>query len=265
MNAALIMFWIAVLGCALIAALYFFQDRLLYFPDQASIAQMTSAGLRSWPSELEFRGLVSEPVGVTRGTAIVFHGNAGHAGYRAFYSSSLTPLGLRVILAEYPGYGPRSGKLGEASLVADAVETLSLAHRQYGEPILLIGESLGAGVAAAAGARNSSQVAGLLLITPWNKLEQVARYHYRWLPVRWLLRDQYDTISNLAGFEKPVAVVVAQNDSIVPAQLGVSLQEALQAPKKLITLSSSDHNSWPAHVDQNWWRSAIEFLMKKTP
>lgn len=251
--------------CALLASFYFFQDRLLYFPDQASVAQMTSAELRGWPSELDFRGLVSEPAGEARGTAIVFHGNAGHAGYRAFYADSLTPLGLRVILAEYPGYGPRSGKPGEDSLVSDAVETLSLAHRQYGDPILLIGESLGAGVAAAAGARKMPQVAGLMLITPWNKLEQVARYHYRWLPVRWMLRDQYDTVAHLAGFEKPVAVVVAQNDGIVPASLGIALHGALQAPKQLITLSSSDHNNWPMHVDRNWWRSAIEFLMKPSP
>ena len=51
-----------------------------------------------------------------RGTAIVFHGNAGHAGHRAYYARALTPLGLRVILAEYPGYGPRAGQPGEQAL-----------------------------------------------------------------------------------------------------------------------------------------------------
>ena len=53
-----------------------------------------------------------------------------------YYARALVPLGLRVILAEYPGYGPRSGSLGEASLVADAIETVALAHRQYGGRLL---------------------------------------------------------------------------------------------------------------------------------
>jgi alpha-beta hydrolase superfamily lysophospholipase len=70
------------------------------------------------------------------------------------------------LLAEYPGYGPRAGKPGEDSLVAETAETVTLAHRQHGAPRLLIGESLGAAVAAAAGARQRELTAGLILITP---------------------------------------------------------------------------------------------------
>jgi len=42
---------------------------------------------------------------------------------------------LRVILAEYPAYGPRAGALGEESLVADAAMTIDLAYRQYGAQV----------------------------------------------------------------------------------------------------------------------------------
>ena len=133
---------------------------------------MVTDRLAAWPSPAEFRGLVAEPEGTARGTAIIFHGNAGHAGHRAFYVRTLTRLGLRVILAEYPGYGPRDGALGEHSLVADAQQTIELAHRRHGAPLLLIGESLGAGVLAAAVARTQDGVAGLLLITPWDRLAE---------------------------------------------------------------------------------------------
>lgn len=130
-----------------------FQDRLLYFPAKAAVAEMVSGGLRAWAAAQDFRGLVAEPVGSVRGTVIVFHGNAGHAGHREYYATALTRLGLRVILAEYPGYGPRDGAVGERHLVDAAEQTIELAHRLHGPPLLLIGESLGAGVAAAAGAR----------------------------------------------------------------------------------------------------------------
>ncbi len=81
---------------------------------------------------------------------------------------------MRVILVEYPGYGPREGALGETSLVADAAEVMGMAHRQYGAPLLVIGESLGAGVAAAASARQRDKTSGLLLITPWDTLAHIA-------------------------------------------------------------------------------------------
>lgn len=257
--------WIAVACLLFLAAIFLWQDRMLYFPASTTVERLASGGLRAWPSAQDFRGLLAEPAIAVRGTAIVFHGNAGHVGHRAFYAQALTPLGFRVILAEYPGYGPRAGALGEASLVADAEETVALAHRQYGGPLLLIGESLGAAVAAAATARQPSFSAGLLLITPWDRLARVASHHYPWLPVKWMLRDDYDTLSSLAKFDRPVTVVVAERDSIVPAHLGHALHAALGGPKQLVVIQASDHNDWPDRVDASWWRAAIAAALGEAP
>ncbi len=237
------------------------QDRLLYFPARVPQGEMVSPRLAAWPSAHDFRGLLGAPAGPARGTAIVFHGNAGHAGHRAFYADALTRLGLRVILAEYPGYGPRDGALGEHSLVGDAAQSLALAHRLYGAPLLVVGESLGAGVAAAAAHRQRDQVAALLLLTPWDRLESVASHHYPWLPVTWLLRDRYDSVAHLAAFGRPVMVVVAARDSIVPPRFGVALYEALGEPRRLTIIEGAGHNDWVGHVDAAWWRDAIAFLL----
>ena len=254
--------WLLV-GCALLlAAIALLQDRLLYFPARATVAQMSAGRLTAWPSAQDFRGLVAEPAaGPVRGTVVVFHGNAGHAGHRVFYADALTALGLRVILAEYPGYGPRDGAVGERSLVDDAAQTMALAHRRHGAPLLVIGESLGAGVAAAAAARQREQVAGLMLITPWDRLVNVAAFHYPWLPVGWLLRDRYDSAAHLAAFDRPVWVVVAERDNIVPARSGTSLHQALRGRKQLDVIAAAGHNDWLLHVDEAWWRKAVAFLL----
>jgi uncharacterized protein len=252
---------LTIAGLITVAGIAMFQNHLLYFPTKSDVEDMVSDGLRAWPTPQDFRGLVAEPTGPVRGTAIVFHGNAGHAGQRTYYVTALRPLGLRVILAEYPGYGPRAGAVGEESLVADAEQTIALAHRLYGAPLLLVGESLGAGVVAAAGARQRDKTAALLLLTPWDRLEHVASYHYAWLPVKWLLRDRYDSVSHLASFGRPVVVAVAESDSIVPARFGVALYEALAGPKRLMTFKASGHNDWPARADDKWWREAITFLL----
>ena len=238
------------------------QDYLLYFPEKATVDRLTSANLRAWPGQHDFRGLYAESAGTARGTAIVFHGNAGHAGHRAFYGAILTRLGLRVILAEYPGYGPRPGRPSERNLVEDAEKTIVAAHEAYGTPLLLVGESLGAAVAAAAGRRQREKVAGMWLITPWNSLDSLAAHHYPWLPVRWLLRDRYDNVASLASFDHPVVVTVAERDSIVPMRFGLGLYESLRSRKHLEVVKGADHNDWMNRLDEHQWREAIEFLLR---
>jgi hypothetical protein len=192
---------------------------------------------------------------------VLFHGNAGHAGHRVAYAG-LVRLGVRVILAEYPGYGPRSGSLGEEALVADAAETIALVLRDFAVPVLLAGESLGAGVAAATYARVPRNVAALWLITPWDTLVNVARHHYPWLPVGWILRDRYDSLTHLANAQIPIAVMVAERDTIVPAHLGRHLYEQLRAPKRLWQVPGAGHNDWQEDVDQRGWAEVVDFLLQ---
>lgn len=244
-----------------LAAFAVFQRRLLYFPARAGAAEMVSDRLKAWPSPHDFRGLVAEPAGAARATAVVFHGNAGHAGHRASYADALVPLGLRVILAEYPGYGPRGGGVGERSLVGDAERTIALARRLHGAPVLVVGESLGAGVVAAAAAARRDDVAGLPLVTPWDRLERVAAFHHPWLPVRWLLRDRYDSAARLASFGRPVVVAVAERDAVVPARFGVALHRALSAPKRLVVVAGAGHDDWSGRLGQGWWREATSFAL----
>jgi len=257
--------WLAAVAAIALGGPYLLQDQLLYFPQRASVADVAQGGLAAWPSADDFRGLVAPPQGAARATAIVFHGNAGHAGHRAYYAAALARLGVRVILAEYPGYGPRGGEVGEDPMVEDAARSIELAQQQYGAPLFVVGESLGAGVAAAAVVRQPRAVAGVMLITPWDRLEHVAKYHYPWLPVGWLLRDRYDSAAHLAGFERPVLVVVAEQDDIVPAQFGQALHDALRGPRKLLVLPGASHNDWPNRVDAAWWQRAVNFLLGAAP
>ena len=250
-------------GLVLLGGPVMMQDRLLYFPARVGLAEATAGRLQPWPDARDFRGLLAPAPAMPRGTAIVFHGNAGHAGQRAYLAAALSGSGLRVILAEYPGYGPRDGALGEASLVADAAESIALARHQFGPPLLVVGESLGAGVAAAAAVQQREAVAGLILITPWDRLENVASFHYPWLPVRWLLRDRYDSASHLANFGRPVVVAVALRDDIVPARFGEALYRELPEPKCLHRMADAGHNDWPGRVDAAWWQQSVDFLLAR--
>jgi len=111
----LFLFALTLCGCNL-------QRNMLYYPGTYLPSQEALAAhhLQFWPSGPdEYRGFVSTaPAGNSKGTIVVFHGNAGTAADRVFYVDALAPLGYRVILAEYPGYGGRKGKPKEAVLWA---------------------------------------------------------------------------------------------------------------------------------------------------
>lgn len=241
------------------------QDRLLYYPEAASVeATLAAAGpaATAWPAGADFRGVLVEPPrpGPAVGTVVLFHGNAGHAGQRGEYADRLGESGWRVLLAEYPGYGARSGRPGEAALVADAVDTARRARRQFGPPLVLAGESLGAAVAAGAAGElvgRGDAVDGLLLITPWDRLANVAAHHYPWLPVSWLLADRYDSVAALRGYPGPGVVVVAAADDLVPARHGRALYDALGGRKALHVVAQAGHNDWLARVDAIWWRDLL--------
>ncbi|NJD07560.1 MAG: alpha/beta hydrolase [Methylococcaceae bacterium] len=241
-------------GCAV------FQRQLLYFPTTTQ-DPATPEGFTPWVKYGELRGYLAEPEQTAKATAVVFHGNAGHAGERDYYAAALAPLGLRVILAEYPGYGPRPGRIDEESLVADARRTLAQAGHDFPGPLLALGESLGAGGVAGAVADPELSIAGLMLITPWNSLVKPAQFHYPWLPVDWILQDRYDSTRNLAQFARPVLVAVAEQDSIVPARFGTDLYQSLTGTRQLRLIPKADHNDWFFRVDASWWQDSIDFLL----
>lgn len=265
MNGVLRILLILAIAYVLFVLLaYGMQRRLLYFPLQTlpSDAQLERIGLRFWPADGgEHRGFVSDaPAPASNGVVIVFHGNAGAAWQRSYYIEALEPLGYRVLLAEYPGYGGRAGEPSEDALVADARETLRRAYEEFGGPIYLWGESLGAAVVAAAAAQPSAPLAGLVLLTPWDSLTALAQRLYPFLPVRWLLLDRYDSLRNLEGASIPIAVVIAERDEIIPREHSERLYASLTGPKRRWVLPDAGHNSWPVEPWHSWWGEVMAFV-----
>lgn len=251
----------AVVVAALVLLL---QRRMLYFPDNALPPPplIEAVGLQPWPQAGEAqRGWIgNDALSGERGTVIVFHGNAGAAWQRDYYAGALQPLGFRVILAEYPGYGGRDGSPSEQALVADGVATLAAAAEQFGGPLYLWGESLGSGVAAAVARQAEQPVAGVILLTPWDSLPSLAGSLYPVIPLQALLLDRYDSIANLAEFSGPVAVLVADEDEIIGERHSAALYEGLGQPKRRWRFAGAGHNSWPAEAGEGWWTEVMDFV-----
>jgi len=241
---------------------------MLYYPSSSrpSPEFLSARHLRFWPAgDTDYRGFISTiPNGHANGTIIVFHGNAGTAAERDYYVQALAPLGYRVILAEYPGYGARTGTPGEASFVNDARAVLRLTFEQSEKPVFLVGESLGCGVAAAVVKDTTVPIGGIILITPWDTLLSVAKGKFPWLPVRLFLKDSYDSVGNLRSFSGPVAVIGAEHDEVIPVRHAQELYRSLEGNKKMWMIKGSGHNDWPDRMDPSWWREIMAYVDAKS-
>jgi len=261
-----------ILACyaLLVIAAYFLQDRLLYFPDTATRNQAAQAasrlGLELWPDEGDdYLGLVdTDPPTLHRGTILIWHGNAGSAVHRVYYVQPLEKLGFRVVLLEYPGYGARPGKLGEASFVADALQAARLAAAEFGGPLYVWGESLGCGIASAVAAEPELEVQGAVMLTPWDRLPALAQSLYWYLPAGWVVRDKYDNVRNLRDFPGPVAVLMAGRDEIIPNRHTMRLYDSLPGEKRLWVFPNAGHNSWPTAPNAEWWAEVMEWVSNPT-
>jgi uncharacterized protein len=260
------------LGLVLLAAgalllLFLAQRRLLYFPtrqDRTNAERLArTLGLEPWVVDGELRGYWARTPGA-RGVAVVLHGNAGSALDRGYAAAALARADparpLEVLLVEYPGYGPRGGAATEPALVAAAREGIAAARREApaGGPVILVGESLGSGVAALAAAEAPDAVSGLVLVTPLASVPAVAARHYPGLP-GWLVRDAYRADRALTRFGGPVAFVLAGRDEVVFTDLGQALFDARTGPKALWVDPRATHNTVDWSPGAPTWREAVTF------
>lgn len=248
---------------ALCSIVFLFQRKLIYFADATRLPQEQAKdeGLRYWPSFENFQGFISqtEPVD-PKGTLIVFHGNAGTAYHRSFYAKALTNQNFRVILAEYPGYGGRSGQPNEDVLVKDALVTIRIAYQKYGEPLFVWGESLGCGVVSSAIRKTDIPIKGVVLFLPWDSLPNLAQTHYWYLPACLLILDKYDNVDNLKRFKGNIAVILAGDDEVIPVRHGKRLYDSITAKKQLWLFEGARHNEMPVAAGLPWWREVSTFI-----
>jgi len=251
-----------LLGCDI-------QKNMLYYPGSYTIADIrryaAENDLLLWPGpDGGYQGIVSRKGPANfKGTIVIFHGNGGPAIFRTYYLAALEARGYRVVLAEYPGYGGRSGELSEQSFVADARRAALRAKGEFGGPLYLWGESLGCGVASALAADKELRPRGVVLLTPWDSLPGIAKAQFPWLPVKLFLSDRYDNVANLDAYGGPVAVILSRRDEIIPNKLTMRLYHALSPPKRMWAFENAGHNDWPSHPELDWWDEVMNFLNAK--
>jgi fermentation-respiration switch protein FrsA (DUF1100 family) len=184
------------------------------------------------------------PHEAAKGVVLVAHGNGGNVSHRGPLAADLhDTLGHSVLLVEYPGYGKSEGKPSEAGCYAAgeaAFKWLTDDRKVPANQIVLMGESLGGGVAVELATRHDHRA--LALLHTFTSLPAAAKFHYPWLPTRMLMTNRFDNLSKIAACKRPVFVAHGTADAIVPYRQGEELYQAANEPKRLLALRGHDHN-----------------------
>lgn len=220
------------------------------------------AKLETWDDAGGRRVGWSRPRPEAAARLLVFHGNAGTALDRVFYAESFG-ADVEVWLFEYPGYGDRPGKPSRAAFLDAAATAFAELAAADPRPIYILGESLGSGAAAALAGRFPDRVAGVAFMTPFARLADVAQRVVPWLPVRWLLRDDFDNVAALRAYRGPIVVVVAERDEVVGADQGRRLHETYAGPKTLLLIPGAGHNDFPMGPSAPWVRGVRDALLTR--
>ncbi len=206
------------------------------------------------------------PEGLARhGTAVYFHGNAGHLAHRAGMGLALSRAGLDVLLVDYRGYGLSEGTPDEAGLHRDARAAWRYVTSARGVPpgrVLLFGESLGGAVAVELATREP--VGALVLVAPLPGTVRIARAHY---PLPNFLLDwpnhRFDALARIGGVAAPVLMAHGDHDRVVPRAEGRLLYQAAPEPKRWYDAEGYGHND--LYDDPGFWRAVEVFVGEALP
>lgn len=175
---------------------------------------------------------------------VFFHGNGGSLKYSNHLLAMLQARGLGFLGMEYRGYpGYEDGKTTETNIYHDARAGMAFLQEQgyTGDKVILLGQSLGSGVAVQMA--TEYDVALLALISPFTSVPDAAADIYWYLPARYLALDRFDSYSKIAGITTPLYIFHGTRDSMIPITHGQALYERAAAEeKRFFPLEGQSHN-----------------------
>jgi len=235
----------------LCAALFFFQRSLIYFPQPNAVSGSDSQLILSMP-DARVSVITRERVGPR--ALIYFGGNAEDVSRNLPEFTEAFP-DYAVYLLNYRGFGGSGGSPSEAAIAEDALALFDQVYTSHPQ-VSLIGRSLGSGVAV----RLASQrpVQQLILVTPYNSLEEIAARQYPWVPVQWLLKDRFESGKYAAHIRVPTLLLAASDDEVIPrASTQRLLENFPQGVAVLRVVPDSGHNSISDRAQYLQWMKDV--------
>ncbi len=237
---------VAIGGYILIcAALYFLQERLIFYPEV-----LAPDFTFTFPGRFEEIALPSDGAVIfalyfktdhPKGVVLYFHGNAGSLRSWGTVAESFVERGYDVLMPDYRGYGKSSGRIASEQMLHDdaAVAYQYLLPHYPEDQIVVYGRSIGSGIATYLAKSHRPRM--LILETPYFSLKEIVRQHYPFVPggqLKYPLRTDL-WIGDVAC---PVYLFHGTSDDLIPHGASERLAALVRTEHELITIVGGGHN-----------------------
>ncbi len=248
MKKTLITLLKVVLGFYLVLCglLYFFQEKLIFFPQKLAPNYPFNFGKNveekyvETPDGIKLNALLFK-ADSTKGLIFYLHGNAGSLGGWGEVAQFYTDLHYDVFMLDYRGYGKSDGEIkSQAQLFKDNQLAYNQVLKTYNEnQVVVLGYSIGSGLAAKLAADNNPKL--LILQAPYYSLTDMMKHNYPFVPT-FLLKYKFETNEYLKDCKMPVVLFHGDKDNVIYHGSSLKLQAEFKPQDTLITLSQQGHN-----------------------
>ncbi len=165
-----------------------------------------------------------------------------------------------TLLVNYRGYGSSDGKPGEKELFTDALAIIDdITNTHSPQKIFLMGRSLGSGVATYTASKRA--IDGIILISPYDSLESLAKRQFPFLPTSLMLKHRFRSIDYVHNISCPGLIIYGGRDTIVPPQSTRRLLTHFNQKKiKTVFIEKGGHNNIETFAEYN---SAIQIFVRQ--
>jgi fermentation-respiration switch protein FrsA (DUF1100 family) len=159
-------------------------------------------------------------------------------------------------MVSYRGYSGSTGSPSERGLHTDARTAYDWVRQSYeASRLVAYGESLGTGVAVRLA--SEQPLAGLILDAPYTSTADVASPIYWYVPVSWLMLDQFRSLDIIQKVKAPLLVLHGTDDRTIPFAFGERLYAAAPEPKRFIRIEGGSHTR---NLEQGGLQAVDDFL-----
>jgi uncharacterized protein len=243
--------WIAIIlaaGYLVGLAVLYVRQREMLFP--IPTAERTAPAAAGFPEAAEHVLTSSDdekiivwhvPAKPDRSVILYFPGNGDSLAGCVHRFKAITADGTGLVALSYRGYAGSSGAPSERGLLRDAAAAHAFAAARYdARRIVAWGFSLGTGVAVAVASEHP--VGKLILEAPYTSIVDLAASHFRFVPVRLLMRDQFRSDERIARVTVPLLFIHGTQDATIPIASGEKLFALAREPKQLVRISGGGHD-----------------------